>query len=157
MREHIGLFRGKRIDNGEWVEGYYGVFKGQHDIFVPFTEEEEKQNEGHIFSAVGGLWHEVDPDTVGECCGGLRDKNGKLIFEGDIISIRFESDYEPPCAPDVWYEYAKVIWQEEHLGWYATFEGGDEMSMWEYDNCEDVVVVGTVHDNPELLKGGEEA
>ena len=47
------LFRGKRTDNGEWAYGYYGLFKGKSDIYVPFTEEEEKENEGHIFSAIG--------------------------------------------------------------------------------------------------------
>ena len=138
MREHIGLFRGKRIDNGKWV---YGDLR--HDY---------NGKPRCICDYCGS--NPVDPDTVGERTG-LRDKNGKLIFEGDIISIRFEGDYEPPSAPDVWYANAKVIWQAEYLGWYANFGGYDELSMWEYDNVDDVVVIGNIHDNPELLKGGE--
>lgn len=144
MREHMGLYRGKRIDNGEWVAGTLILWRnGDAEICVAATEFADEMNK-----------YLVAPDTVGECTG-LRDKNGKLIFEGDIISIRFEGDYEPPSAPDVWYANAKVIWQAEHLGWYANFGGYDELSMWEYDNPDDVVVIGNIHDNPELLKGGE--
>lgn len=65
MRENIGLFRGKRIDNGEWVEGCLQIYAGIVSILYA-TE-----------------WYRVDPETIGECTG-LRDKNGKLVFEYDI-------------------------------------------------------------------------
>lgn len=90
MREYI--FHGKRVDGGEWVEGYLGVFKGVPQIYVPFTEEEDKENEGHIFSAIGGLWHIVVPESVGQYTGFdewmLDDasRNAKL-YEGDIVEI----------------------------------------------------------------------
>ena len=64
MRENIGLFRGKRIDNGEWVEGNLHTSRYKADDFrISF--------------------YPVDPDTVGECTG--LKANGKLIFEGDIV------------------------------------------------------------------------
>lgn len=90
MREM--LFHGKRTDNGEWVEGYYGVFKGTSQIYVPFTEEEEKENEGHIFSAIGGLWHTVIPESVGQYIGitewVVADKSfDQPLFEGDIVEV----------------------------------------------------------------------
>ena len=90
MREY--LFRGKRIDNGEWVEGYFGVFKGIPQIYVPFTEEEEKENEGHIFSAIGGLWHTVVLESVGQYTGMtefvFKDRSyNKPLFEGDIVEV----------------------------------------------------------------------
>ena len=78
------LFRGKRIDNGEFVYGYVGVFKGKTQIYVPFTEEEEKENEGHIFSHIGGMWHTVHPETVGQYIG-RTDRSRTKIFEGDIV------------------------------------------------------------------------
>lgn len=90
MREY--LFHGKRVDNGEWVEGYLGVFKGKTQIYVPFTEAEEKENEGHIFSVIGGLWYVVEPESVGQYTGMhefvLTDetRNAKL-FEGDIVEV----------------------------------------------------------------------
>lgn len=59
MREFIGLFCGKRLDNGEWVEGYLLRSKIKerirYEIYIPFTEKEEKENEGHFLSAVGGI------------------------------------------------------------------------------------------------------
>ena len=58
------LFTGKRIDNGKWVEGYLGVFGDTTQIFVPFTDEEIKENQGHFLSAINGVWHIVDPETV---------------------------------------------------------------------------------------------
>lgn len=144
MREHMGLYRGKRVINDDWVEGSLLVCN-LNNAYGPqimwYTEE-------------GLMGVDVDPDTVGECTG-LTDKNGKLIFEGDIISIRFEDDYEPPSSPTVWYSLAKVVWSDNFHGWYAHFEGGGEIALWEYDDCDDVVVTDNIHDNPELLKGGE--
>ena len=144
MRENIGLFRGKWVGNGEWVEGYLlrSKIKGEirYEIYAPFTEEEEKENEGHIFSSVGGIWHEVDPDTIGECTG--VKANGELIFEGDIITCyRFG---------EKWYESLPVEWSELFGEWQTLRQHNlYNISGFKYE------INGNIHDNPELLKGGE--
>ena len=161
MREHMGLFRGKRIDNGEWVEGAYC----KHDTVKVFLSSDDPKTKHLIVADAFCDWgfepalvgHEVDPDTVGECCGGLRDKNGKLIFEGDIFSIEDEI-------------VAVVIFQDgcfrmEEYGLCGTWteSGFDECGGgWGVIQCDpidwytigDMEAIGNVTDNPELLKGG---
>ena len=141
------LFRGKRIDNGEWVEGYVGIFKGETQIYVPFTAEEEKENEGHIFSVIGGLWHTIDPFTVGQFTG-LTDKNGKKIFEGDIVkTVTFSFD----C--DKFITEVKFGARSGVQGFYLA--NGRSMFYFGQKNItvmEDTEVIGNIHDNPELLE-----
>lgn len=78
MREHMGLYRGKR-SNGEWVEGFYMNLGGKYHYIL----------DGKL-DITGGfpdlVKYEVDPDTVGECTGDT-DKNGKLIFEDDVVLV----------------------------------------------------------------------
>jgi len=136
------LFRGKRIDNGEWVEG----------MLVQHHEEIKASivlNHFGVTEEVDFIC--VDPSTVGQYTG-LQDKNGKRIFEGDIIQIRFEGDAEPPSTPPVWYETGKVIWHEQLHGWYVVFDDPDGVAIQEYRDGDDVFVIGNIHDNPELLQ-----
>ena len=81
---HEILFRGKRVDNGEFTYGYVVVFNGITQIFVPFTEKEIRENKDHFVSAIGGLWYTVHANTVGQFTG-LIDMNHRKIFEGDIV------------------------------------------------------------------------
>lgn len=123
MREHIGLYRGKRKDNGEWVEGFLFCYA---DGDVCITREEEACRPEY--------W--VDPDTVGECTG-LTDKNGKLIFEGDIVCVRFSlRRMVVKFADGAFYMEGTAV----PIKYIAMFE-----------------VIGNVHDNPELLGGGDES
>lgn len=135
------LFRGKRIDNGEWAVGYLGVFKDRTQIYVPFTEEEEKKYRGHIFSTIGGSWYTVDPSTVGQYTG-LIDKNGVKIFEGDILL------FESPKQIASW--KAKVLF---YMGEYI-LEGIDKLARLPLNDfaSEAMEVIGNIHDNPELLE-----
>lgn len=66
------LFRGKRVDNGEWVKG------------LPFSLHATNNVEG--IETYDGERHKVDPDTVGQFTG-LTDKSGKRVFEGDVMEF----------------------------------------------------------------------
>lgn len=155
MREYMGIFRGKRIDNGEWVEGTPIFAWGCCKMITAMAVHPEFVDVGNVYYAEG---HPVDPDTVGEYTG-LRDKNGKLIFEGDKL-IPFDNDIDKMVV-------------EFHDGTFTLCLYGDrgyrsESGDWEYDGsnygvieCEpltsygdEIVVCGNIHDNPEL-KGGE--
>lgn len=118
------LFRGKRVDNGEWVKGDL--------IHLP---------NGTAILANGYAY--VNPSTIGQFTG-LTDKNGNKIFEGDIVSvfvknrtyIIFNNLKGEVCFKDG-VIFIKGI--SEHLSLYA------------FSNyCE---VIGNIHDNPEQLKG----
>lgn len=138
------LFRGK-TDKGEWVEGFYGQFHNRptinepniHQIFVLFTKEEEKQNKGHFLSAIGGLWHTVIPETIGQYTG-LTDKNGTKIFEGDICKHR--SNYSG-----------------EYIISVVTYTDGCFLAMADnnsgFNLSNNLEIIGDIHDNPKLLKG----
>lgn len=78
------LFRGKRLDTGEWIEGWY--YK------KPNTQSSDGEPVKHYISDLPPFGAEVKPETVGEYSG-LTDKNGKPIFEGDIVA------YHKPVVP----------------------------------------------------------
>lgn len=124
MREIV--FRGKRTDNGEWVYGdlTHSVYK-IGDTCV-----------GKYGSEIG--MHQVDPATVGQYTG-LTDKNGILIFEGDVVAYR---DYGNLAV--AWDDGAFQLMRED------TF-----YDMLDHYTIGVAVVVGNIHDNPELMEEKE--
>ena len=137
------LFRGKRIDNGEWVEGYYykaKYYRSDNEltdfITIPHPETEHKGSD-HII---------VIPNTVGQYTG-LTDKNGKKIFEGDILQFDYEGKGRGVNGKGtVIFENAKfgVKW-----GWHNEFVCLDGFANTTLE------VIGNIHDNPELLGGAD--
>ena len=121
------LFRGKRTDNGEWVEGSLVYWPGDNQIgtIVCFEEEDEA---GFVI----GTHIEVDLSTVGQFTS-LTDNNGRKIFEGDIIR-------DP---------YGRTKAVEFYNGRYYPFIAFPDFNCWNEREC---LVIGNIHDNPELLE-----
>ena len=133
------LFKGKRIDNCEWVQG--ALFNGENHCiigqeikFSPYTEHECK--------IVG---YEVDRDTICQCTG-LKDKNGKLIWENDIVAY-YDKYVEKWFYGLVGYGEFNCSCCSGVYGWHF----GDE-DIREYQGYE---VKGNKFDNPELLESEE--
>ena len=141
------LFRGKRLDNGEWVEGWYEMYPfGRWPVKTSIIPSEGAKA-GHYEHV------EVDSSTVGQYTG-LKDKNGKRIFDGDILHIAKIADglggyYQPPLdyPVNVVVKWDLCAWMWETLcddKRYITFP-----DAWCHYECE---IIGNITDNPELLE-----
>ena len=123
------LFRGKRIDNGEWVEGfYYKDLWSDNAHYIIYDETD----------------YEVIPETVGQYTG-LEDKNGKSIFEGGIVYCKSRLDNAIMVVIFECGQFRMVL--SENYRSYQTNSGFYDI------NCFDKEVIGNIYDNPELLKG----
>ena len=125
------LFRGKRLDNGEWVQG----------VFVPdYTQT------AFYITKVGEFCHKVDPETVGQFTG-LTDKNGTKVFEGDILQTEDR--------------IVVVEWHRRSASWDSKFVKFLEPreSRWAGILCsqwgEYAAVIGNIYDNPDLIGGAD--
>lgn len=154
MREY--LFRGKRIDNGQWIYGYYIKATHHwhnHGVHEDWIATDTVQNGG--WCNVRGKYA-VSPETIGQYTG-LTDKNGKKIFEGDIVhltDVRYDNEWK--AVVTFGNPYCQYGW-----GWNLQYIGkkpqiNTDILLWV--EMEDVQVycevIGNIHDNPELL-GGE--
>ena len=129
------LFRGKRTDNGEWVKGYlYITHTGAHEIG---SYDAEINIERFTFDVI--------PETVGQYTG-LTDKNGKRIFEGDIVHCVSKLDSADMVIIFECGQFRMILAEKYHE--YQTNVGYYDI------NCFAKEVIGNIHDNPELL-GGE--
>ena len=129
------LFRGKRVDNGDWVYGSFipdalemlNGLDGMDGFIRRYNPESHKTD-----------MFEVERDTVGQYTG-LTDKNGVKIFEGDILS---RDCYDASCR------IVKIVWAVELAEFCAQTPSGGGFSMLPPNGK----VIGNIHDNPELLK-----
>jgi uncharacterized phage protein (TIGR01671 family) len=159
------LFRGKRIDDGEWVEGY--LFQAWERTYILWGTTNDVPN-----------MIEVIPETVGQYTG-LTDKNGVKVFEGDILKqkttkefkkynffeweqygiVRFGYyDWKEGC-----HGYATMCWYIEHLknkpinpdNYCLGHINAGLNQNYLIDECHPFEVIGNIHDNPELLGGDD--
>ena len=153
------LFRAKRIDNGEWVEGFYSqlpkpslgatiITNGDlcaEDVsdYIIVNESKQHSNFSNAYpiEVVECEYYEIDSETLCQYTG-LKDKNGDRIWENDIVEDkRFN-------------EFYKIVFRVRDGGWYVeNIKSGAlfrimERTSYQYERC------GNIFDNPELLKGG---
>lgn len=138
MRET--LFKAKRIDNREWVEGCH-----------IFDERNEKKHYiGYVFGSDNGQPHDIDVVEVDPCTlcqyTGLTDKNGKKIWENDVVNC-----IAAECC-------GYISWNESEAGFYfcVLLEDGCYEEEHIYDYVDELEVIGNIFDNPKLLKEGAE-
>lgn len=134
MRLEI-LFRGKRVDNGQWVYGWYCKYAfGRWPIRACIIPSEEAEN--------GCVEHvEIDPATVGQYTG-TTDKNGIKIFDGDILSGVCNRRNK---------EYFEVRWSKGNCGFVAG-RGVHIRPNMNQATMDAYEVAGNIHDNPEILE-----
>lgn len=122
------IYRGKRKDNGEWIEGYYHYANDGHNV------------ELHLISdKITGIFTEVISETVNQCTD-VSDKNEKKIFEDDILRV--------------FYSYGNNM--IEGIGTVKYVNGCyviESLTFHNYrlDEFCSLEVIGNIHDNPELL------
>ena len=143
------IYKAKRTDNGEWVIGNLitNVFfrlgqsipyilcsdKAEYDCFEDFTEE-------------NGIF-EVRPDAICQCTG-LKDKNGKLIWENDVVG--FWDTYSTENGQAEMDCIGKVVWDDETISFQVT----NRLYAESYEVLDECSVIGNIFDNPELLGVG---
>ena len=144
MRENMGLYRGKRKDNGEWIEGYY--CNCIRDMNGEKTHPAIQQtNDNSLY------FREILPETVGQYTG-LTDKNGVKIFEGDIVKgIAYSVE-----------RIGVIVWIDEIASFGVRYFKSQNPTAWENSSilrCASMgktdefaaKIIGNIHDNPELL------
>ena len=154
------LFRGKRIDSGEWVSsGNIICFnpeggKDKDLAFIPALNEPcicDHDEKGNIIAFEKGMFYKVDTKTVGQYTG-QHDKHGKRIWEGDIVRYaerRLGGEDISVVHPVTFDEGGFCAHHYFLNNWLRNGLGGNT-------KLEDIEVIGNIHDKPDILKGGGE-
>lgn len=156
------LLRAKRLDNGEWVMSQNIIrFNEDNQVFIAKKDDKNISvfdEYDNILQIEKGTFYKVNPATVGQFTD-LTDSHGRKIFEGDIVKLTDkQNDTEWTAQVVFGNPYSEYSW-----GWNFLYIGkkpqiNTDILLWvEMEEvgvqCE---VIGNIHDNPELLKGGAE-
>lgn len=128
------LFKAKRKDDGEWVFGGLSYCEKTNAYFIT--------NMGKDHISYIGFHKEVDSNTICQCTG-LKDKNGRVIWENDIVMTVYDGNEH----------IYQVVWDESELDFKATNGKENYKSNFEYlPCCDEIEILGNCFDNPELLE-----
>ncbi|EKM1418868.1 hypothetical protein PT612_002630 [Listeria innocua] len=138
-------FRGKRIDNGEWVYGNLMQFEDSATFI--FADERKGASTLTYAHFIINNMYAIDEKTIGQYTG-LKDKNGNKIFEGDIVrNINGEYSYIGIVNKDRYTFYIKGVAPKDN---YDFADVSDTVT-----GKSSLIVIGNIHENPELLEGME--
>lgn len=127
------LFKAKRKDNQEWVRGsLVYTFTGTPYIVTEYD---------HIMNLIG--MHKVDPSTICQCTG-LKDKNGNLIWENDIMVAHLDDEYPEDET------YIRIFWRGS--GFCSKENGSEDIAPIDKFDREHFEVCGNIFDNKDLLE-----
>ena len=131
------LFKAKRLDNHDWILGFLSVHKTGKYFIRPIG--------GSALSS-----EEVDPTTICQCTG-LKDKNGNLIWENDIVEIGEHEDTVNGLYKVIYCENAHCYALKRSVDFHYNFFTFSDLNGFETSSK----VIGNIFDNPELLESEE--
>ena len=130
------LFKGKRLGNDEWIEG-----------FLHMNKTKSKCKIVTILTNTRFVYYETKPDTICQYTG-LVDKNNNKIWENDIVKCYADTD---DLGNDLYFYY-RVIWHENyHCWWLSDIHTVEDEYLHQY-NSSDIEIIGNIFDNPKLIQ-----
>ena len=145
------LFRGKRVDNNQWTEGFLSFIytDGRNSNGFIYTDKAQ------IYSPVEVRSHDVYTSTVGQFTG-LCDKDGKKIFEGDIVKTHYANAVKSDFIETVVFHNGRFCANskisETGEWWTSLADGVPHVSFDKSVYMESCKVIGNIHDTPDLAK-----
>ena len=156
------LFRGKRIDNGEWIQGFLVIWGNDYYIAPDINAYTSMGGRGKGRCTMFGHYYQVLPETIGQYTG-LTDKNGTKVFEGDIVAIPPNMSRKSTLGVVKFGDYKTPPYGVDktnrgfYIRWYYENEAIEEMLrrdivFWFNYSHVDILIIGNIYDNPELLE-----